>query len=81
MLVFGVAVGLHQYLYTFDPYSWAFPGIESDQSRSLWLQRRYLYEVIGLTSLVLATMFGATGLVVKLRNRRTELASQETDAI
>ena len=81
MVVFGVAVSLHEYLYTFDPYSWAFPGVESDQSRSLWLHRRDLYRMIGLISFVLAMMFGAAALVVKFRNRKTKLAKPEADTI
>jgi len=76
MFVFVVAVSLHEYLYTFDPYSWAFPGIESDKSRSLWLHRRDLYRIIGLISFVLAVMSGVTGLVIKLRNRKLKLASK-----
>jgi hypothetical protein len=81
MLVFVVAASLHEYLYTFNPYSWAFPGIESDQSRSLWLHRRDLYRMIGLISFLIAMIFGATGLVVKLRTRKTKLFKQESDAI
>jgi len=57
-LVFVSSVCLHQYLYSFDPYQWAFPGIESDRSRSLWLHRRELYQMVGLISFMLAIVFG-----------------------
>lgn len=65
LLLFLVAVGLHEYLYTFDPYSWASPGIESDRSRDLWLHRRDLYRATGIISLALTFTFGGAALVVR----------------
>ena len=66
LLLFLGMVGLHEYLYTFDPYSWASsPGIESDQSRSLWLHRRDLYRAIGMISFALTVAFAAMALIVK----------------
>lgn len=38
-----VSICLHEYHYTFDPYSWANPEIESDKSRDLWNERKDLY--------------------------------------
>jgi hypothetical protein len=69
LLVFLVSVGLHEYLYTFDPYGWAFPGIESDRSRSLWLYRRDLYRMVALISLTLTIVFAAVTLLAKRRKR------------
>jgi hypothetical protein len=61
LLTFAVFVSclvLHQYLYSFDPYSWAFPGKESDLSRSLFIQRAQLYRIVGVISFMLALVFG-----------------------
>ena len=40
-----IFIGLHEYLYTFDPYSWLDPKVESVESRNLWNHRKDLYRV------------------------------------
>ncbi len=64
-----LAIGLHEYLYTFDPYGWAVPGIESDVSRSLFLQRAHLYRLVAILSFTIAML----SMVVALLNRRRKL--------
>jgi hypothetical protein len=64
-VVFAGCLALHEYLYTFDPYSWAVPGEESDISRSLFLQRAHLYRVVGIISFVLTLVFGGAAWVNK----------------
>jgi hypothetical protein len=56
--VWVFALALYWQLSQYDPYSWAFPGIESDRSRSLWLQRRSLYLWIGVISFAVASALG-----------------------
>ena len=63
-----IFVGLFLQLSSYDPYSWAFPGRESDLSRSLYLARRYLYIKLGVVSFVFAVVFGLAGLMTKRTN-------------
>jgi hypothetical protein len=67
---FLVSIGLLEHLSTFDPYSWAAPGRESDASRSLWLERRDLYRMIGVVSLMSAVLSSAGALILRRRWRR-----------
>jgi hypothetical protein len=60
-----VFIGLFLHLSSYNPYSWAFPGIESDLSRSLYLSRRNLYMNLGVASFVLALVSGLVGLMTK----------------
>jgi len=50
LATFIIVVVLYLHLTSYDPYNWAFPGQESDLSRSLWLARRTLYETVGFVS-------------------------------
>ncbi len=63
-----VFIGLFLHLSSYDPYSWAFPGVESDLSRSLYLARRYLYVKLGVISFVFAVVLGLAGLISKRIN-------------
>lgn len=63
-----VFIGLFLRLSSYDPYSWAFPGIESDLSRSLYLARRALYVKLGVVSFVLAVVLGLAGSITKRIN-------------
>ena len=65
--VFFVSIGLHEHLYSFDPYGWAEPGRESEVSRSLWLERRDLYRMIGVVSFLVAVLSIAGALIVRRR--------------
>ncbi len=70
-VVFLSCLALHEYLYSFDPYSWAFPGKESDVSRSLFLQRARLYRVVGVVSFSLTVVFGVAAWLSKAAERQT----------
>ncbi len=54
----------------YDPYSWAFPGQESDISRILYLERRALYVTVGISSFIAACVLGMLKFVVWRRRRR-----------
>lgn len=59
----AIFLGLHEYLYTFDPYSWANPKVESVESRNLFNERKDLYRVFILMFFTLTLLFGsATGI-------------------
>lgn len=58
LLLLIISFILLEYHYTFDPYSWASPGIESVRSRNSWLARRNLYITTGFLSFVLAVVSG-----------------------
>ena len=62
-----VFIGLYLQLTSYDPYSWAFPGIESDLSRGLYLARKYLYIKLGVVSFVFALGLGLAGWVIKAK--------------
>jgi hypothetical protein len=72
---FVSCLALHEYLYSFDPYSWAFPGKESDVSRSLFLQRAYLYRVVGVISFILTLMFSAAAWISRRSERSSKINS------
>ena len=68
LAIWMASLVLYWQLSQYDPYSWAFPGIESDLSRSLWLRRRSLYLCLGVVSFFVA---GALGFVrILIRRRR-----------
>jgi hypothetical protein len=67
--VWLLALALYWQLSQYDPYSWAFPGIESDRSRSLWLQRRALYLWIGVISFAVACALGVIRTLIRRRRR------------
>ena len=73
--VFLSSVALHEYLYSFDPYSWAFPGKESDVSRSLFLERAHLYRVVGVISFMFTLIFGGATWLSKRSERRLKTIS------
>jgi hypothetical protein len=73
-LILAVAVWLLSlvlflHLSRYDPYSWAFPGQESDMSRSLYLERRALYVTVGIISFITACVLGLLKLVIRRRQR------------
>jgi hypothetical protein len=69
VIVWLVSIGLFLELSQHDPYSWAFPGKESDVSRSLFLARRDLYVQIGIVSFILACVLGGIKLFLRRRAR------------
>ena len=71
LLSFGLFLELSQH----DPYSWAFPGRESDLSRSLFLARRALYVQIGIASFVVGCALGLLNVLVERRLRRSTATS------
>jgi hypothetical protein len=69
ILVFALSIVLHQRHYTFDPYTWADPRVESDISRSQWLRRRHLYWGVGIVSFAAAIASVWAALVIRRRER------------
>jgi hypothetical protein len=67
--VWLLSLGLFLHLSQYDPYSWAFPGEESDLSRSLYLERRALYVRIGVVSFLSACVIGLLKILVRRRRR------------
>ena len=65
-----ITVGLYTQLTSYDPYSWAFPGIESDASRSLWLGRRALYLKAGMTSFIVAVLLAVAASLQRRKSHR-----------
>lgn len=65
-----VFIGLHEYLYTFDPYSWLDPKVESVKSRNLWNQRKELYRLLGLIFFCSSLVFGSAITIIWFRRRR-----------
>lgn len=65
-----VVILLYVQLTQYDPYSWAFPGNESELSRSLWLKRRSLYERVGLVSFVLAGLLALVKIIGSRHSRQ-----------
>ena len=73
LAIWVITVGLYIQLTSDDPYSWAFPGVESEASRSLWLMRRALYLKIGVGSFVIAVLLAVVASVLKRRNKRSDV--------
>ena len=69
LIVWVASIGLFFELYQHDPYSWAFPGKESDVSRSLFLARRDLYVQIGIVSFIVTCVLGGVKLFLRRRPR------------
>ena len=69
VVVWLASIGLFLELSQHDPYSWAFPGKESDVSRSLFLARRSLYVQIGIVSFILACALGGIKSLLRRRSR------------
>ncbi|MDQ1559772.1 MAG: hypothetical protein QOD32_2832 [Pyrinomonadaceae bacterium] len=63
-----IFIGLFLQLSSYDPYSWAFPGMESELSRSLYLDRRDLYVKLGVGSFVFGVVSGLAALLTKRIN-------------
>jgi hypothetical protein len=69
MAVWLLSLGLFLHLSQHDPYSWAFPGVESDLSRSLYLERRALYVRVGVISFLAACVLGLLNVLARRRRR------------
>ncbi|HEV7683225.1 MAG TPA: hypothetical protein VGO68_13935 [Pyrinomonadaceae bacterium] len=74
-MAFLSCVALHEYLYSFDPYGWAFPGKESDVSRSLFLERAQLYRVVGVISFMLTLVLSGAAWISGRSERRLKIHS------
>jgi hypothetical protein len=70
LLAWLICIGLFLQLTSYDPYAWAFPGVESDLSRSLYLERQFLYIKVGIASFLLAVGMGLAGIYFKRRNAK-----------
>ena len=62
-------LGLHEYHYSFDPYSWADPNAASVESRNLWNQRKDFYRLLMLVFFCPAVIFGLATVFVWFRQR------------
>lgn len=69
-IVWLICIGLFLELTSHDPYAWAFPGTESDLSRSLYHARKFLYIKVGIASFVLVVGAGLAGIFLKRRNSK-----------
>ena len=69
--LFLTCLGLHQYLYTFDPYGWAVPGQESVVSRNLFLERAHLYRVFGVVAFGTSVVCLAAAVLTKRHARHS----------
>ena len=67
-----VFIGLHEYLYTFDPYSWLDPKVESVKSRDLWNHRKDLYRLFGLIFFCSTLVFGSAITIIWFRRRSVQ---------
>ncbi|HZB45272.1 MAG TPA: hypothetical protein VE360_08515, partial [Pyrinomonadaceae bacterium] len=67
LLAVPALLGVLQHHATFDPYSWAVPGVETVESRDLWLARRDLYIYAGLCALVASAILLIAAYVGKRR--------------
>ena len=70
-----LSIGLFLELSQHDPYSWAFPGKESDLSRSLFLARRSLYIEIGIASFIIACALCGVKTFISRRLRTSGAAA------
>jgi hypothetical protein len=75
LAIWLLSIGLFLELSQYDPYSWAFPGKESDVSRSLFLARRDLYVRIGIVSFVIACVLGGVKIFLRRRPRTSGAGS------
>lgn len=69
LAIWLLSIGLFLELSQHDPYGWAFPGKESDLSRSLFLARRTLYMEIGIASFIIACALGGVKMFINRRPR------------
>jgi len=67
LAIWLLSIGLFVELSQHDPYSWAFPGEESDLSRSLFLARRDLYIGVGFASFIIACSLGGVRMFINRR--------------
>ena len=73
---FVVSLSLHQFHYTFDPYSWADQNFQSVESRNAWNKRKILYRELILVSLCGAVVFGGITLFCFNRGRQKNHSSR-----
>jgi hypothetical protein len=73
-----IFVGLHEYLYTFDPYSWLNPKVESVESRNLWNHRKDLYRLLIVIFFCSSLLFGSASTIIWLRRRRVSRPTKHT---
>ena len=69
LVVWLIALGLLVHLSTYDPYSWAVPGEETDLSRSLYLRRRIFYRKIGSISFSIGMLLALIGYMLRRRSK------------
>jgi hypothetical protein len=50
LLSFSISIWLLEQHYSFSPYRWASPQMDSDVSRSQWQRRRDVYITMGIIS-------------------------------
>lgn len=57
-------IGLHQYHYSFDPYSWFQIGGDAVLTRDLWNAQKDLYNYLILRVFILTIIFGAIAFIL-----------------
>ncbi len=63
-------VGLHEYHYSFDPYSWFHIGGESVLTRDLWNAQKDLYRYLIVRTFISTAVFAAMTVALGfLKNR------------
>jgi hypothetical protein len=73
LIGFLLAIGLHEYHYSFDPYSWLDPNFETVESRNFWNERKWHYRYFGILSFAVLLLSVTTLFFNWLINRRTKL--------
>ena len=69
LIVWLIVLGLYVHLSTYDPYSWAVTGEESNLSQNLYLKRRILYEKVGSISFSIGILLALVGFILKRRSK------------
>ena len=65
-----VLIGLHEYHYSFDPYSWFHIGGESVLTRDLWNAQKDLYRYLIVRAFILTAVFASVSAILGfLKNR------------
>jgi len=71
-----IFIGLHEYLYTYDPYSWLDPKVESVESRNLWNHRKDLYRLLIVIFFCSTLLFGSASTFIWFRRRRVSCTTK-----
>ena len=65
-----LSIGLHEYHYSFDPYSWLHVGGESVLTRDLWNAQKDFYRCLIIGTFILTVIFGAITATLGFLNKK-----------